>query len=356
MDHFSFASSITFASGSSAASNPSKTTQLNYEFNDKAPKICYHNDIKRFFRNDLKGVHNKMTKFVNPDNLAFQTSLNAQIYVDKSELIEYTNSVLSSTDAYICNSRPRRFGKSITANMLVAYYSKGCDSEAMFSNLKISKSIDFKKHLNQHNVIHFDIQWCIEPAGGPEHVVSYISKQTIAELRECYPGILNDDIVSLPEALFNINVKTGSQFIIIIDEWDVLIRDEASDLKIQEQYINFLRGLFKGAAPTRYIQLAYLTGILPIKREKTQSALNNFREFTMVSPKILQSTLDSQKKKFKTCVLRTIATFKKSSVGMMVIYLEIIRYTIPEQSSKCFFASNFKAIGPKQLLTKPLSL
>ncbi len=93
MDHFSFASSITFASGSSAASNPSKTTQLNYEFNDKAPKICYHNDIKRFFRNDLKGVHNKMTKFVNPDNLAFQTSLNAQIYVDKSELIEYTNSV-----------------------------------------------------------------------------------------------------------------------------------------------------------------------------------------------------------------------------------------------------------------------
>ena len=80
-----------------------------------------------------------MTKFVNPDNLAFQTSLNAQIYVDKSELIEYINSVLSSTDAYICNSRPRRFGKSITANMLVAYYSKGCDSEAMFSNLKISK-------------------------------------------------------------------------------------------------------------------------------------------------------------------------------------------------------------------------
>lgn len=226
-----------------------------------------------------------MTKFVNPDNLAFQTALNAQIYVDKSELLQYTNSVLSSTDAYICNSRPRRFGKSITANMLVAYYSKGCDSEAMFSNLKVSKSIDFKKHLNQHNVIHFDIQWCIEPAGGPEHVVSYISKQTIAELREYYPGILDDDIVSLPEALFEINVKTGSQFIIIIDEWDVLIRDEASDLKIQEQYINFLRGLFKGAAPTRYIQLAYLTGILPIKREKTQSALNNFREFTMVSPK-----------------------------------------------------------------------
>ena len=80
-----------------------------------------------------------MPNFVNPNNSAFQASLNAKIYVDKSGLIEYTNSVLASTDAYICNSRPRRFGKSITANMLVAYYSNGCDSEEMFSNLEISK-------------------------------------------------------------------------------------------------------------------------------------------------------------------------------------------------------------------------
>ena len=92
-----------------------------------------------------------MPNFVNPNNSAFQASLNAKIYVDKSGLIEYTNSVLASTDAYICNSRPRRFGKSITANMLVAYYSKGCDSEEMFSNLEISKSKDFKKHLTKRN-------------------------------------------------------------------------------------------------------------------------------------------------------------------------------------------------------------
>ena len=226
-----------------------------------------------------------MGSFVNPDNWAFEKAINSKIYVDKTELLEYTNGVLDTLQGYICNSRPRRFGKSITADMLVAYYSKGCDSKSMFSNLKISQSADFNKHLNKHDVIHLDIQWCIEPAGGPEHVVSYISQKVISELQQYYPGVLDSSIQSLPEALLQINTLTGSRFVVIVDEWDVLIRDEASDLKVQEQYINFLRGMFKGSAPTKYIQLAYLTGILPIKREKTQSALNNFREFTMISPK-----------------------------------------------------------------------
>ena len=228
-----------------------------------------------------------MGMFLNPGNSAFQAVLNAKIYVDKTGLINYTNSVLASTDAFICNSRPRRFGKSITANMLTAYYSKGCDSEKMFSDLEISKAEDFKKHLNKYDVIHLDIQWCMEPAGGPERIVSYISEKTIQELRESYPDILKESTTSLPEALAMINAETGNKFIVIIDEWDVLIRDEAANQKVQEEYINFLRGMFKGTEPTKYIQLAYLTGILPIKREKTQSALNNFDEFTMLSPSIL---------------------------------------------------------------------
>lgn len=228
-----------------------------------------------------------MGMFLNPDNSAFQAVLNAKIYVDKSGLLNYTNSVLASTDAFICNSRPRRFGKSITANMLTAYYSKGCDSEKMFSELEISEAEDFKKHLNKYDVIHLDIQGCMEPAGGPERIVSYISEKTIQELREYYPNVLKESTTSLPEALAMINAETGNKFIIIIDEWDVLIRDEAANQKVQEEYINFLRGMFKGTEPTKYIQLAYLTGILPIKREKTQSALNNFDEFTMLSPSIL---------------------------------------------------------------------
>lgn len=226
-----------------------------------------------------------MGMFVNPDNSAFQAALNAQIYVDKSGLLVYTNRVLASTDAFICNSRPRRFGKSITANMLAAYYSKGCDSSKMFEKLKISQSDGFKKHLNKYDVIQLDIQWCINAAGGADQVVSYITEKTISELQSIYPEVLTtkNQQTSLPETLAKINVATGNKFVVIIDEWDVLIRDESANLKIQEEYINFLRGMFKGTEPTKYIRLAYLTGILPIKREKTQSALNNFDEFTMLS-------------------------------------------------------------------------
>ena len=223
-----------------------------------------------------------MGRFVNPNNSAFQVALNSPIYVDKTGLIAYTNSVLATMQGYICNSRPRRFGKSYAANMLTAYYSRGCDSEAMFTGLEISKDADFKKHLNKYDVIHIDIQWCIEPAGGVENVVPYISEKTISELEAYYPNILAEKTTSLPDALSQINTAVGKKFIVIIDEWDVLIRDESANAKVQKDYINFLRGMFKGTEPTKYILLAYLTGILPIKKEKTQSALNNFRDYSML--------------------------------------------------------------------------
>ncbi len=224
-----------------------------------------------------------MGRFVNPDNSAFQVALNSKIYVDKTGLLKYTNSVLDTTDAYICNSRPRRFGKSYAANMLTAYYSKGAESERMFSKFEISKSADFKKHLNQYDVIHIDIQWFLVNCSDADNVVAFITKSVLDELREIYPGALPPEVSYLPDALSRVREKTGQKFIVIIDEWDVLIRDAATNQKAQDEYINFLRGMFKGTEPTKYIQLAYLTGILPIKKEKTQSALNNFDEFTMLS-------------------------------------------------------------------------
>ena len=175
-----------------------------------------------------------MGRFVNPDNSAFQVALNSEIYVDKSGLLAYTNRVMNTLQGYICNSRPRRFGKSITANMLTAYYSRGCDSEKMFSGLTISQNPDFRKHLNQYDVIHLDIQWCMEPAGGAEKVIDFISRNTIAELREYYPEIVEDKESSLPEVLSRINLLTGRKFIVIIDEWDVLIRDENVSSKVQD--------------------------------------------------------------------------------------------------------------------------
>jgi len=219
---------------------------------------------------------------VNPDNIAFQVALNSKIYVDKTGLIEYTNSVLDTTNGYICNSRPRRFGKSYAANMLAAYYSKGCDSEEMFSGLEIAKAPDFKQHLNKYDVIHIDIQWFLANIKDADGVVPYITNSVLEELKGIYPNQVTENTVFLPDALSRIKEATGQKFIVIIDEWDVLIRDEATNKKAQDDYINFLRGMFKGTEPTKYIQLAYLTGILPIKREKTQSALNNFDEYTML--------------------------------------------------------------------------
>lgn len=157
-----------------------------------------------------------MGMFVNPDNSAFQVALNSEIYVDKTGLLEYTNKVMNTLQGYICNSRPRRFGKSITANMLTAYYSRGCDSESMFSDLEIATYPDFKKHLNQYDVIHLDIQWCMEPAGGARNIVSYITEKIIGELREYYPNELPAGISSLPEALSLINNASGKNLLSLL--------------------------------------------------------------------------------------------------------------------------------------------
>jgi len=155
-----------------------------------------------------------MGRFVNPDNSAFQAALNSRIYVDKTGLIVCMNEVLDSTDAYICNSRPRRFGKSYAANMLAAYYSKGAESEKMFSDLEIGQSEDFKKHLNKYDVIHIDVQWFLINCEDADNVVPYITRVVLDELREVYPEILRQEVVSLPDALSLVKDKTGRKFII----------------------------------------------------------------------------------------------------------------------------------------------
>ena len=230
-----------------------------------------------------------MGRFVNPGNSAFKVALASEIYIDKTGLLDFTNSVLGTKQAYICNSRPRRFGKSITADMLTAYYSKGCDSRELFMNYNIAQTEYFEKYLNKYDVIHLDMQWILMDAGAPERISGYINKNVISELADLYKDIDLRDQKTLYGALSVINSMTNNKFVIIIDEWDVLIRDEAANSSVQEEYINFLRGMFKGTEPTKYIALAYLTGILPIKKLKTQSALNNFEEFTMLDAGALAS-------------------------------------------------------------------
>ena len=250
---------------------------------ENSAKICFN---RRYIA--VKEM-NTMGRFVNPGNSAFKVALASEIYIDKTGLLDFTNSVLGTKQAYICNSRPRRFGKSITADMLTAYYSKGCDSRELFMNYNIAQTEYFEKYLNKYDVIHLDMQWILMDAGAPERISGYINKNVISELADLYKDIDLRDQKTLYGALSVINSMTNNKFVIIIDEWDVLIRDEAANSSVQEEYINFLRGMFKGTEPTKYIALAYLTGILPIKKLKTQSALNNFEEFTMLDAGALAS-------------------------------------------------------------------
>lgn len=229
--------------------------------------------------------------YLNPGNEQFAVSVNSELYVDKTELIKYTNSRIGKDRPLICSSRPRRFGKTMAVTMLAAYYSKGCSSEKLFAGFMIGRDPFFKKHLNQYNVIFLDIQWMYGNAleemkrNSSVEVVSYIQEQVIAELKKEYPEYVKETDISLPSVLANINALTKEQFIIIIDEWDCLFREDKNNEKLQKEYINLLRGLFKGTPSGAFLKLAYITGILPIKKYGTQSALNNFREHTMVSPR-----------------------------------------------------------------------
>lgn len=248
--------------------------------------------------------------FVNPQNTAFQVALNSEIYVDKTGLLAYTNRVMDTKQALICNSRPRRFGKSTTADMLTAYYSCGCNSEKLFEGKEISKTEHFKTHLNKYDVIRLDIQWFLSPSKSVDTIVQEIEKNVIQELMEYYPNILNTQGYSLAETLSHLHHATTKKFIIIIDEWDVLIRDNAENTKIQTEYIDFLRTLFKGIHSTEFLHLAYLTGILPIKKIQTQSALNNFEEFTMLEPDMLAPYIGFTEDEIKSLCLRYNRNFE----------------------------------------------
>lgn len=226
--------------------------------------------------------------YLNPGNEGFLTSVRSKIYIDKTGLISYMNEVIDTEDKFICVSRPRRFGKSMAAKMLVAYYSCGCDSYELFQNYEAAKADSFEQHLNKYDVLRLDMQLIRSMAlneNCQERVISYLQEKVIEEIQQVYGKFLNGKDRSLANVIQQIKKQTGKKFIIIIDEWDCIFREEKENQKLQIEYITFLRSLFKGAGAEECIHLAYLTGILPIKKYGTESALNNFDEYTMINPK-----------------------------------------------------------------------
>ncbi len=179
--------------------------------------------------------------YLNPDNQDFYMSYNDDIYVDKSMLIEYTNSRLNKASRFICVSRPRRFGKSTDANMLVAYYSRGCDSHELFNALKVSKLPDYEKHLNQHHVIHLNMQEFLSDANSITEMIDIINKEVMNELLKEYDvDVLRPSLKNYLNKIYN---DYKESFIFIIDEWDCIFREYTEDKDAQKIYLDFLRDL-----------------------------------------------------------------------------------------------------------------
>ncbi len=222
-----------------------------------------------------------MGTYFNPNNGSFTKDRNYKIYIDKTGLLEYLNQQLNTPKNCIALSHARRFGKSHAAGMIDAYYSRGCDSSNLFDDTKIAESVDYRKYMNQYNVIHLDISsaWDFHK----EDLVEFIKKMVCEDFKKDFEDTL-DYTKDLYQLINDVYLKTNIPFVIIIDEWDCVIRNsENSDLV--HGYLQFLHSLFKSEESKSFLALAYITGILPIKKIKDESALNNFREYTMLKSK-----------------------------------------------------------------------
>lgn len=222
--------------------------------------------------------------YLNPGNKGFWESIRSEIYVDKTGLIAYTNKYLNTEQKFLCVSRPRRFGKSMALKMLAAYYSCGCDSKNLFKGFKIEKEESFQEHLNKYDVILLNMQQFLSRAKNQE-TTEYLEQVVITEIRKVYGDIFSERETSLAAVLEQIYVETDRQFIFLIDEWDCVMRERKEAEEQQKKYLDFLRDLLKDQP---YVALAYMTGILPIKKYGSHSALNMFYEYSMTDQKTLE--------------------------------------------------------------------
>ena len=233
---------------------------------------------KQVFCNQQSEVIQSMGVYFNPSNESFTKDRNYKIYIDKTGLLEYLNESIGTPKNCIALSHARRFGKSHAAGMIDAYYSRGCDSSKLFDDTKIAESADYRKYMNQYNVIHLDISsfWDFYKDNIVEKIVEYICD----EIREVYEDKI-DYSKMIHSVLMSVYRISNIPFVIIIDEWDCVIRN-SNDKELVHRYLQFLHSLFKSEESKSFLTLAYITGILPIKKIQDESALNNFREYTML--------------------------------------------------------------------------
>ena len=223
-----------------------------------------------------------MALYLNVGNESFQESLNSIIYVDKSPLIEILNRSIKTKNKYFCLSRPRRFGKSVTAQMICSYYAKGQDCSPLFDDLEIASFDDYKKHLNQYDVISINISDEFSRAShNVKSMTDILTKSIVRELKEEYPNCAISSPEFLDLTLQEVYNYSKVPFVFVIDEWDCIMREKKEDPDSLKQYLEWLKAIFKDKP---YVALAYMTGILPIKKYGSHSALNMFTEYSMTEP------------------------------------------------------------------------
>ena len=224
--------------------------------------------------------------YINKGNVLFRQTRNSE-YIDKSGLIAVVNQTLFTRQRYTCVTRSRRFGKSMAAEMLAAYYDKSCDSRELFADLQIAQHPTFEEHLNKYPVIYLDLSgFTRELYEG--HAVKRMEKALIADIATAYPDVAAKEDDTLMRFLLRIHAATGDTFFFIVDEWDAILRECAQNRDIPDQtdeYVTWLRSMFKDVLGMEVFAGVYMTGILPIKKYRTQSAMNNFLEYSMVEPR-----------------------------------------------------------------------
>ena len=239
-----------------------------------------------------------MGTYINIGNAGFQSARNSE-YVDKSGLIAIVNATLNTEQRFSCVTRSRRFGKSMAAKMLYAYYDQSCDSRNLFADLEIVKDPSFEQHLNKYPVLYLDMTSFVTRYHD-ENIVAQIEAKLKADVQSAYPDaeyVAEDDLM---DCLVRVVSDSGRPFIFIIDEWDAICREFRPGSQAMDGYVNWLRRMFKEVNANRVFAAVYMTGILPIKKYKTESALNNFTEYSMIDPGDMASFFGFTKSEVKT--------------------------------------------------------
>lgn len=218
--------------------------------------------------------------YLNPGNEMFMEASRSEIYVDKTLLLKYTNSLLCTREKYLAVSRPRRFGKTTTLDMLAAYYGSSCESRELFAGFQIAKEDTFEANLGKYHVIQLDMKEFVSQTSSVDEMLSMISKEVMYDFEEEFPDVRFREPSSLLRSIKDVYAKKRAPFVFLIDEWDAVFRVDniKNNESEQRKYLDFLRNMLKDKP---YVALAYMTGILPVKKYGEHSALNMFAEYSM---------------------------------------------------------------------------